>query len=184
MKKILLSLLEIFETVVIAVVAVFLVRTYVAQPFLVSGSSMEPNFYDKDYLLVDELTFRFREPERGEVIVFKYPGDLKSYYIKRVIGLPGEQVIFDHGKVTVYHNGEKLALDENYIRQVLPSTGYDDITLGKNQYFVMGDNRNFSFDSRSWGPVSQSEIVGLARFRLWPIDKVMAFSRPIYNYAN
>ncbi len=99
------SLFEVFETFIIALVAVFVVRAFIAQPFLVSGSSMEPNFYDGDYLLVDELTYRFREPVRGEVVVFRYPGDERSYYIKRVIGLPGEDVRIEKGKVTVTPKG-------------------------------------------------------------------------------
>ena len=92
MKKILWSLFEVFETVTIAVVAVILVRYFVVQPFVVSGASMEPTFYNGNYLLIDELSYRFRSPERGEVVVFRYPGDQKSFYIKRIIGLPGERI--------------------------------------------------------------------------------------------
>lgn len=179
MRKLLLPFFEIIQTVAIAVIAVFLVRTFVVQPFLVSGSSMEPSFYNSDYLLVDELTYRFREPSRGEVIVFKYPGDHRSYYIKRIIGLPGERVQINNGKIAIYKDGKELDLKEPYISQ-LKSSGRFETVLKENQYFVMGDNRNFSFDSRSWGPLSRSEIIGLARLRLWPVNKVMAFTAPAY----
>ena len=179
MRKLLWSFFEIVETLVIAVVIVFLVRNFVAQPFLVSGSSMESNFYDGNYLLVDELTYRFREPNRGEVIVFRYPADKRSFYIKRIIGLPGERVVVKNGEVLVYEDGEERILSESYLLGA-KTRGSFDTTLGPAQYFVMGDNRNFSFDSRSWGPLEEDDIIGLARFRLWPVSQVMAFSAPTY----
>jgi len=180
MKKILWSFLEIVETVVVALVAVFLVRTFIAQPFLVSGASMEPNFEDGNYLLVDEITYRFREPDRGEVVVFRYPGNHKSYYIKRIIGLPGERVVINEKGVAIYApDGEERNLEEGYVTQVLSYQPMDR-ELGPGEYFVMGDNRNFSFDSRSWGPLKKSEIIGVARVRLWPINRVMAFYPPVY----
>jgi signal peptidase I len=180
MKKVLWSFFEILETVVIAVAAVFVVRTFVAQPFLVSGASMEPTFYNGDYLLVDEIAYRFREPERGEVVVFKYPGDHKSFYIKRIIGLPGERVVIENDMVTVYSKdkGEKV-LHEPYLGGN-KTNGTVEVTLDGGKYFVMGDNRGFSFDSRSWGPVSTNELIGLVRFRLWPVNEAMAFSAPSY----
>lgn len=179
MKKIFWSFLEIFKTVAIAVVAVVLFRSFIAQPFLVSGSSMEPTFKNGDYLLIDELVYRFREPERGEVAVFKYPGNHKAYYIKRIIGMPGERIVVENGKVKIYNNQGEIVLKEPYLN-AFKSVGYLDVTLNNNQYFVMGDNRNFSFDSRNWGPLSKAEIIGLTRLRLWPINNVMAFSAPIY----
>src|SRR5437660_101171 len=115
MRKFLWSSLEVLETAAIAFIAVYLVRSYVAQPFLVSGSSMEPTFSDGNYLLVDELSYHFREPERGEVIIFHPPVNPKSYYIKRMIGLPGEKVVINVGTVSVYEpNGSKLVLQEPY----------------------------------------------------------------------
>ncbi len=179
MRKLLWSFIEVVETIIIAVVAVFLVRSFVAQPFLVSGSSMEPNFQNGDYLLIDELSYRFRPPERGEVIVFRYPGDHKSFYIKRVIGLPGERVVVNNDQVAVYDSGAQKVLDEPYL-DGNRTTGSTDTTLGPGQYFVMGDNRPFSSDSRSWGPVSTSDLVGLVRFRLWPVNRAMAFTAPAY----
>src|SRR3989344_4058495 len=179
MRKFLWPFFEIIESITVAVVLVFLVRHFVAQPFLVSGSRMEPNFKNGDYLLVDELAYRFREPERGEVIVFRYPGDPRVYYIKRIIGLPEERVTGDGEKITVYENGSGKVLNESYV-WVKDSRGKFDVTLGAGEYFVLGDNRNFSFDSRSWGSLPGEDIIGLARFRLWPVNSVMAFSAPTY----
>ncbi len=167
------------ETIAIAVVAVFLVRTFLAQPFLVSGSSMEPTFNNGNYLLVDELTYHLRPPERGEVIVFRYPKDPSVYFIKRIIGLPGETVSINNGIVTVTDKEQKEVLKEPYIADRGTFSDFTE-TLGPHQYFVMGDNRNASFDSRSWGPVPASDIVGLVRLRLWPLNEAMAFSAPRY----
>lgn len=179
MKKFFWSFFEVIETVVIAIVAVVLVRTFVVQPFVVSGASMEPSFYNGNYLLIDELTYRFREPERGEVIVFRYPGDEKSFYIKRIIALPGEHVFIENGKVTVTAlNGEKSTLDEPYLGDRTTS-GTFERTLEEDEFFVMGDNRNFSFDSRSWDKyLKRGEIVGLVKLRLWP--RVELFAAPSY----
>ena len=180
-KNILWSVFEVGETLIISLVAVFLVRVFIAQPFLVSGSSMEPTFDNGNYLLIDEISYRFREPERGEVIVFRYPGNRKAFYIKRIIGLPGETISVDRGKVTITKtDGTRERIGEEYIA---PSWTSGDVTqtLGEEEYFVMGDNRNFSFDSRSWGPLGEGDIIGLARLRLWPVNQVMAFDRPAYE---
>ncbi len=180
MRKFFWSLFEIIETIAIAVVAVVLVRTFVVQPFVVSGASMEPTFYNGNYLLVDELAYRFRSPERGEVVVFRYPGDRRSFYIKRIIGLPGERITLDNGKVSVYKNGKKQELDERYLFGSSLSGSFD-TTLGEDKYFVMGDNRNFSFDSRSWGSLPGSDIIGVVRIRLWPLNEMRAFAAPLYK---
>lgn len=179
MKKVLWSFFEIIETVAIAVVAVVLVRTFIVQPFVVSGASMEPSFYNGNYLLIDELTYRFRQPERGEIVVFRYPGDHSSFYIKRIIGLPSERVVIDGGKVSVYSGGEKMILSEAYLSGEFTSGSFE-VVLGPDQYFVMGDNRNFSFDSRSWGPLPRGDIIGVVRIRLWPINEVQSFDAPTY----
>jgi signal peptidase I len=180
MRKVLWSLFEVFQTVAIAVVAVFVVRTFIAQPFLVSGASMEPTFSNGDYLLVDELVYRFREPVRGEVVVFRYPGDDRSFYIKRVIGLPGERVTIMNGTVTVTANdGGSVVLPEPYVAKNL-TTGDVEVTLGESEYYVLGDNRGFSFDSRSWGPLPNDHMIGLVRMRLWPLSSALAFSAPSY----
>lgn len=179
MRKLLWSFFEIFETLLIAVVAVFLIRTFVAQPFLVSGSSMKQSFGNGDYLLIDELVYRFREPERGEVVVFKNDASEGSYFIKRIVGMPGEHITIDKDIVAVGLGNDLQVLDESYI--INPRlTGNTDITLGDGEYFVMGDNRGFSLDSRSWGPLNEDDIVGLVRLRLWPFNKVMAIEAPTY----
>ncbi len=180
MKKTLWSIFEMIETIAIAVVAVFLVRTFLAQPFLVSGSSMEPTFNNGNYLLVDELTYHLRAPERGEVIVFRYPKDPSTYFIKRIIGLPGETVSIEGGTVTVTDAGHMEVLKEPYIAQAGTFSNFTE-KLGSSEYFVMGDNRDASFDSRSWGPVPSSDIIGLVRLRLWPLNEAMAFSAPTYQ---
>jgi len=182
MKAFLYSLWEIFEVVLVAVIAVLIIRNFLIQPFLVSGASMEPNFSSGDYLLIDELSYRFREPQRGEVIVFHYPKDEKTYYIKRIIGLPNERLVINEGKIKIFNkeHPDGFVLKENYLPVGIETSGTKEIILKDNEYFVLGDNRNFSFDSRSWGNLKRSEIVGLVRLRLWPINKLMAAERPTY----
>jgi len=182
MKSFLYSLWEIAEIVLVAVIAVLIIRNYLVQPFLVSGSSMEPNFSSNDYLVIDELTYQFRPPQRGEVIVFHYPGDESVYYIKRIIGLPGETIKVSDGGITIFNNEHSggFVLDEAYLPKELKTSGNEQVVLNGNQYFVLGDNRNYSFDSRSWGSLTKKEIVGLVRLRLWPINKVMAVGKPAY----
>lgn len=181
-KAFLHSFWEVAEAVIVAFAVVLIVRTYIVQPFLVSGASMEPTFSSGDYLLVDGLTYRFREPERGEVAVFKYPGNEMVYFIKRIVGLPGERVVVKDGKVTIFNdaNPNGFALDEKYYTEPGLTAGESDTVLNLTQYFVLGDNRSFSFDSRSWGSVERSEIVGIVRLRLWPLNSVMAFTQPQY----
>ncbi len=176
------SVLEVLEVALIAIVSVFLIRTFLVQPFLVSGASMEPNFSDGDYLLVDEITYKFREPERGEVVVFKYPNNEATFFIKRVIGLPGERVVIEGGGVKVFNNENAggLELKEYYLQSGLETSGKADVTLKEGEYFVLGDNRSASFDSRSWGILDIKEVIGLARVRLWPIGSLTTFAAPNY----
>lgn len=182
MKAFLYTIWEIVEVVLIAVITVVIVRNFLVQPFLVSGASMEPNFKGGDYLLVDEISYRFREPQRGEVIVFYYPADNATYYIKRIIGLPGEKIKIKDGTVVVYdrNSPDELILEENYLPSDTQTPGDKEIIIGDNEYFVLGDNRYYSFDSRNWGTLDKDEIVGLVRLRLWPFNKVMAFEKPAY----
>jgi signal peptidase I len=167
---------EIFEVSIVAVVAVWLIRSFLVQPFLISGASMEPNFSDGHYLLIDELTYHFRSPERGEVIVFRSPVDDDTFFIKRVIGLPGERVVIKGGDIFI--NGTKL--EEGYIASGVRTFGDREFTLSSNQYFVLGDNRSYSFDSRNWGPLTKDRIIGVVRLRLWPLNRVMAIEKPAY----
>lgn len=175
--------MEILEVALVAIGAVILIRTFLIQPFLVSGASMEPNFSNGDYLLIDELTYRFRPPERGEVAVFRYPNDKLTYFVKRIVGLPGERVAIKDGKVVVYgaENENSLTLKESYLPPGVQTGGAAEFRLGSDQYFVMGDNRSYSFDSRSWGALSSREIVGVVRLRLWPISGLRVFAAPQYQ---
>lgn len=181
MKKFLYSFWETIEVALVAIIAVFVIRTFLIQPFLVSGASMEPNFSSGDYLLIDELTYHFKEPERGDVVVFHYPENDSIFYIKRIIGLPGERISFKDGTVTIFNaeHPQGFALEEIYLSEELHTAG-SEVVLRDGYYFVMGDNRSFSFDSRSWGPLNKSKIVGVVRLRLWPFNKVLAVERPTY----
>lgn len=180
MKKLLLGLWEILEVVLIASITVFLIRTFLVQPFLVSGASMEPNFSDGNYLLVDEITYRLREPERGEVIVFRYPLDKSLFFIKRIIGLPGERVVAENGEIRIFAGAEEINLDEHYLPPGLKANDTFDIKLGAEQYFVLGDNRYHSFDSRNWGAIGRKDIVGLTRLRVLPVTEFNLFEAPKY----
>lgn len=171
------SFWEIAETVIIAAVTVFLIRTYLVQPFLVSGASMAPNINHGNYLIIDQLTRRFQEFQRSDVIVFRYPQDPDTFYIKRIIGLPGDRVQVKSGEVFV--NGEKLI--EEYLSSGTRTFGSTDAVLADNQYFVMGDNRDNSSDSRSWGLLGENFIVGLARLRLFPFNQINIIERPAFN---
>lgn len=140
---------------------------------------MEPNFYEHEYLIIDEITYRFRAPERGEVIVLKYPENPKEYFIKRVVGLPGERVKIAEGKVTIYNkqHPEGQILDETYLTN-MSTDGEKIVSLNDNQYYVLGDNRANSYDSRRFGPLDKNLIVGRVWFRGWPINKIEIFHAP------
>lgn len=176
MRKFLASVLEVGEIALIALGAVFIVRHFLVQPFLVSGASMVPNFQNGDYLMIDELTYRVREPQRGEVIVFRNPKETSVFFIKRIVGLPGERVTVTENKVAV----DGTTLDEKYLPKTISTQGSTDIILKPGEYFVMGDNRPYSYDSRSWGILPKEDIVGLARLRLWPPQDFTVFAAPNY----
>jgi signal peptidase I len=162
---------EIVVFILLAVVIVLPIRLFVAQPFVVDGESMHPTFENTDYLIVDEFTYHFQAPQRGDVIVFRYPGNPKIFYIKRIIGLPGETVHINSGKVTIAKaNGTTLTLTEPYA-VVEDATYTMDSTLGSDQYFVMGDNRPESSDSRVWGSLPKDKIIGRVYTRLFPVAK-------------
>jgi signal peptidase I len=189
MKKFLASFLEVLEVIIIAVAAVFIVRTFLIQPFLVSGTSMSPNFSNGDYVLVDELTYRLRAPERGEIVVFHDPQDYATYFIKRIIGLPNESVMINNNTVTIFKNSAQCSgpngfvLNETYLPKgtITSVTGGGDCyTLSSSTYLMLGDNRPDSFDSRSWGALPAKNIVGLVRIRLWPVNAIQAFAAPKY----
>ncbi|PIR45385.1 MAG: signal peptidase I [Candidatus Vogelbacteria bacterium CG10_big_fil_rev_8_21_14_0_10_50_13] len=164
------SIWEALKFGLITIAIVIPVRAYVAQPFIVSGSSMVPTFEHGEYLVIDELSYHFREAKRGEVIVFRYPKDPSKFFIKRVIGLPGERLELSTEGVTILAtDGQVLTLEEDYIkRQSLPT---QTVKLDAGEYFVMGDNRLESLDSRSWGPVTDNLLKGRVLLRLLPISK-------------
>lgn len=179
------SLWDILRFAIIALLIVIPVRTFVAQPFIVSGSSMVPTFIDGEYLIVDEISYRVSEPVRGDVIVFKYPKDETKYFIKRIIGLPGETVnVAENGIVTITNEDhpEGFELNEPYIKGNLPKQVVTKSTLGQNEYFVMGDNRPASSDSRTWGTLPEDHIVGKTFLRLFPFSNVSITPGIYHNY--
>lgn len=165
------ALKEIATFLVLAIIIVLPVRLWVAQPFVVEGESMHPTFESGDYLIVDELSYHFHQPHRGDVIVFRYPGDPSVFYIKRVIGLPGETVSITRGVVTVTKtDGTTLTLSEPYV--VDEDATYTQSThVATGDLFVMGDNRPKSSDSRVWGLLPEKNIMGRAFIRLLPTNE-------------
>ena len=159
-------LLDVFKIVVIALAIVLPIRYFLFQPFVVKGASMEPNYHTGDYLIVDEISYRFHTPERGDVIVFKYPYNPADRYIKRVIGLPGETVEIKDGQIYVSENGkvsilnESSYLSDDFIKTWKNLDNTSPVTLKEGQYFVLGDNRNASSDSRRWGILPEQNIIG------------------------
>ena len=177
-----LELWDIAKLLLIALVIVLPLRYYIAQPFIVRGASMEPNFQDRQYLVIDELTYHLRMPKREESIVFHYHKDPQEYFIKRIIGLPGETVVIKDGDVTIKNsvNPEGFKLEQPYLSPPDHPTYPDTkMTLGADEYFVLGDNRDFSSDSRIWGAVNKNLIVGRTIFRAWPFSKF----GPIPDYS-
>lgn len=167
------SAAEFLTFAIVAAAVLIPFRMYIAKPFVVEGASMSPTFETGDYLIVDEISFALRPPERGEVVVLRYPHDPSKHFIKRVIGLPGETVAIAGGEVTITTaDGQRVSLDEPYVE--LESKANSTATLGDDEYFVMGDNRAGSYDSRVWGPVPRDLIVGRALVRLLPVDEIGA----------
>ena len=164
---------EIIRFSIIALIIVAPIRIFIAQPFIVSGASMEPTFESGQYLIVDQLTYRFEEPNRGDVIIFQYPRDPSKFFIKRVIALPGETIQIDGNIVTIQNGDDKepFVLNEFYVDFMRPNTQLTQ-TLGEGEYFVMGDNRDASSDSRAWGILENDLIVGRAFVRLLPVTEV------------
>ncbi len=161
-------IVELGKLLLLAVFVVVPFRMFVAQPFIVDGASMDPTFHTGEYLIVDELSYHFKAPERGSVLIFKYPKDPSKYFIKRVIGLPGETVMITNGTVTIKNSAhpEGFTLAEPYIQFTKSDSSTS--TLGPTEYFVMGDNRAGSADSRLWGTVPKANIIGRPIVRFWP----------------
>jgi signal peptidase I len=166
---------ELLKFGIVALVIVVPVRLFIAQPFIVSGISMVPTFQDAQYLIIDELTYHFQQPHRGDVIVFRYPRDPSQFFIKRIIGLPGEDVAISPAGVSVTKpDGTTEQLDESYV--VNPGNGGNQTYhVPADSYFVLGDNRPESSDSRAWGYVPRTNLVGRAFARLLPLQTATLF---------
>lgn len=176
-----LFILETIKIVIIALLIVVPIRYFIFQPFLVRGQSMEPTFEHGDYLIIDEISYRFRDPQRGEVVIFKYPRNPSQRYIKRIIGLPGETIEIKEGEISIFSNGKEKILDESYYLPSNISTPGDlKINLDENEYFVLGDNRYASSDSRRWGPLPREDIIGRVFLRLWPVTALAKIEAPTY----
>lgn len=173
---------DILQTIVLSAAIFVIIYLFAAQPHLVKGSSMEPNFHNGDYILTEKVSYKFRAPKRGEVIVFKAPNRPDADYIKRIIGLPGEKVKVVQGKI--YVNGKQLEEQYEPISFETFSGRYlqegQEFTVSENQYFVFGDNRSHSSDSREFGPVDKSFIIGRALFRYWPTPRFGVIKTPPY----
>lgn len=167
-------ILDTLEVVVFAIAIFLFVYLLILQPHKIKGASMMPNFLDGEYLLSDKVTYRFREPERGDVVVFKAPGTDGDEYIKRIIGLPGESVSIQNGNVFI----DGKLLEEEYIpSSVLTSAGAflqegQEKIVTEGEYFVLGDNRNHSSDSRAWGYIDKEALTGRAWFVYWPVSNL------------
>ena len=187
-------ILEIIKIIVLAFVIIVPIRVFLFQPFFVQGASMEPNFEDGQYLIVNELGYKetelglgnqnlytvkpFKVLKRQEVVVFRYPLDTSKFFIKRAIGLPGEKVEIKDNQVTIYNkdNPNGFVLDEkSYLSSSVRTGGDQTIKLADDEYFVMGDNRMYSSDSRAWGPVKEQDIIGGVLLRAWPPDTISVF---------
>jgi len=169
-------LTEIVRFSIIALIIVLPIRWFIAQPFIVSGASMETTFHNNEYLIVDQLSYHLGSPERGEVVIFRYPRDLSKYFIKRVIGVPGDTINIEGDVITITNEAhpDGLVLDEPYVFKMEQNT-YLTETLGDGEYFVMGDNRDASSDSRMWGILEEDKIVGRAMVRLFPFTRASLY---------
>lgn len=175
--------IEVVKVIVLALAIIIPVRYFLIQPFYVRGASMEPNFYDYEYLIIDEISYRFRDPERGEVVVIRDPRNPKQYFIKRIVGLPGEKIKIRDGGVWITNDAypQGFFLDESmYLPEDLTTSGDRIYALKENEYFLLGDNRPASLDSRSIGPVQSEKIIGKVWIRAWPLKRAEAFDSVTY----
>jgi len=166
---------EVIKFALISLIIVAPIRLFIASPFIVSGASMEPTFDTGHYLIIDQISYRFHPPKRGEIIVFRYPNDPSKFFIKRIIGLPGETVRMTNGAVSIINEESPggILLSEPYI--AFPQYDTLSTTLGENEYFVLGDNRKNSSDSRAWGTLPGEYITGRAFLKLFPLGEIGAF---------
>jgi signal peptidase I len=166
------SFWELVRFAFIALIIVIPIRLFVAEPFVVSGSSMVPTFENGDYLIIDKISYELGSPKRDDVAVFKYPGDTTKFFIKRIIGLPNETVDIKGNDVTITNGTHKegFKIDQSFVKN--PANNDTHFELKNDEYFVMGDNRSASSDSRYWGAVKKNLLTGKAFLRLLPISKI------------
>ncbi|MEA1909697.1 MAG: signal peptidase I [Patescibacteria group bacterium] len=174
---------DVFKTVSTVLGVAFLIRFFLIQPFYVSGQSMEPNYHDNEYIIVDQISYRFKQPSRGDVIVFKYPLNKTQSFIKRIIALPGERITVYEGEVKIYNaeNPAGFRLNENYLPPSLYTSGTVDTQLREDEFFAMGDNRPYSSDSRQWGILPRNLVVGRVWVILYPFERFQTIPTPSYN---
>ena len=162
---------EWIKVIVIALAIALPVRYFIAEPFIVSGASMDPTFSTNQFLIVDRLSYHFSEPKRGDVIIFEYPNNPSIYYIKRIIGLPNESIDIQDDTVTITDaKGQKIKPDQSYVNPIHAWHGSFHASIGDHEYFVMGDNRAESSDSRIWGLLDKKFIIGRPFVRLFPLS--------------
>lgn len=173
---------ETIKIIIISLVIILPIRYYLVQPFFVKGASMEDNFHDGDYLLIDEISYRFDEPKRGDVIVFRYPENPSQFFIKRIIALPGETIEIKNDQVTIYNSETPggFLLNEDYLSSSQETIGNLSENLDNNEYYVLGDNRLQSSDSRRWGALEKRFITGKAFLRLWPFTRITKVETAVY----
>ncbi|MCD4704723.1 signal peptidase I [bacterium] len=178
-------ILEILKTVIISLAIILPIRYFLIQPFMVDGASMEPTFYDNEYLIVDEISYRLNEPQRGEIIVFKNPENESQYFIKRIIALPNEIVRFKNGDVYIKKNTSKrfVKLNEDYLPTDLKTNSRnEEIIVDSNEYLVLGDNRGNSRDSRYFGAIGENNIIGRVWIRGFPFNRINIFNSNDYEF--
>lgn len=178
--------IEVAKVVVISLAIIIPIRYFLIQPFYVKGASMEPNFYDNEYLVVDEISYRLGQPHRGDVVVLRNPRHESDFFIKRIVGLPGERIQIIDGHIAVFNDTypQGMILDESgYLASSVKTSGNQTATLKSDEYFVLGDNRDSSLDSRYFGPIVRKEIVGRTWIRAWPIGRMAVFRTHSYTGA-
>lgn len=176
---------ELMHVVIISLAIIIPVRYFLIQPFYVKGASMEPNFYDHEYLIIDEISYRLSDPERGDIVIFRYPNDPRQYFIKRIVGMPGERIEISDGVVRSFDSetGEGGVLDESAYIGEERTGGTKEAVLGQDEYYLLGDNRGSSLDSRTFGAVSRDFLVGKVWFRGWPPERISFFSEEHHSGA-
>lgn len=185
MKKILTDIFDIAKTVLIVFVVAYTIRYFLFQPFVVDGHSMDPNLTNAEYLIVNKLSYKLHEPKRGDIIVFTAPGTPEYDYIKRIIGLPGEKISIKNSKLYI----NDTLFKEEYLDKNITTTIQGnkkatlEVTLSENEYFVLGDNRDHSSDSRVWGPLPKENIIGKAWFVVYPLDYFGSIRTPDYKLS-